>query len=117
VDEIADLERDADGLRRRFYAESDPYVRDTRVKPDWDRVLDRIREMREAAERRRRELVEHLEEGRRAGAMPGWLREGIELEPAALAEEAPRGPVEAVEPPEYPEPLGADPPPPRGVSR
>jgi hypothetical protein len=112
VDEIEDLERDADGLRRRFYAESDPYVRDTRVKPDWDRVLDRIREMRDLAERRREELQDHLEEGRQAGALPGWLREGIELEPAPRREEESRGPVEAVEPPEYPEPIGEPPPPP-----
>ena len=108
VDEIEELERDADGLRRRFYAESDPYVRDTRVKPDWDRVLDRIREMQEAAERRRQNLEAHLEEGRRAGALPGWLREGIELEPVARAEEE-VDPVESVEPPIYPEPI-AEPP-------
>ena len=27
------------------------------------------------------EVAAFLEEGRRAGALPGWLREGIELEP------------------------------------
>ncbi len=117
VDEIDDLERDADGLRRRFYAESDPYVRDTRVKPDWDRVLDRIREMRDLAERRRQALADHLEAGHRAGAMPGWLREGIELEPAPRAVEESSRPHEAVEPPEYPEPIGEPPPRPEGAPR
>lgn len=104
VDEVADLESDADLLRRRFYAEADPYVRDGRIKPDWDRVLDRIRTLREEAERRREAVTAHLEEGRRAGALPGWLREGIDLEPAAEGARPEDGPHEAVEPPIYPEP-------------
>lgn len=104
VDEVADLESDADLLRRRFYAEADPYVRDGRIKPDWDRVLDRIRTLREEAERRREAVTAHLEEGRRAGALPGWLREGIDLEPAAEGARPEEGPHEAVEPPIYPEP-------------
>lgn len=104
VDEVADLESDADLLRRRFYAEADPYVRDGRIKPDWDRVLDRIRTLREEAARRRDAVSAHLEEGRRAGALPGWLREGIDLEPAAEGARPEEGPHEAVEPPLYPEP-------------
>ena len=111
VDEVADLESDADLLRRRFYAEADPYVRDGRIKPDWDRVLDRIRTLREEAERRREAVTAHLEEGRRAGALPGWLREGIDLEPAAEGARPEEGQHEAVEPPIYPEPrepIGGD---------
>lgn len=104
VDEVAALESDADLLRRRFYAEADPYVRDGRIKPDWDRVLDRIRTLRGEAERRREAVTAHLEEGRRAGALPGWLREGIDLEPAAESASPEEGPHEAVEPPIYPEP-------------
>lgn len=104
VDEVAALESDADLLRRRFYAEADPYVRDGRIKPDWDRVLDRIRTLREEAERRREAVSAHLEEGRRAGALPGWLREGIDLEPAAEGARPEEGPHEAVEPPIYPDP-------------
>jgi hypothetical protein len=104
VDEVADLESDADLLRRRFYAEADPYVRDGRIKPDWDRVLDRIRTLREEAERRREAVAAHLEEGRRAGALPGWLREGIDLEPAAEGTRPEEGPHEAVEPPIHPDP-------------
>jgi len=30
------------GWRRRFYAENDPYARDSQIKPEWDRVLDRL---------------------------------------------------------------------------
>jgi hypothetical protein len=108
VDQVADLERDADLLRRRFYAESDPFVRDTRIKPDWDRVLDRIREVSDDAARRQEQLAAHLEEGRRAGALPGWLREGIDLEPTRR-EETESDRQEAVEPPLYPEPIGEPP--------
>lgn len=104
VDEVAELESDADLLRRRFYAEADPYVRDGRIKPDWDRVLDRIGVMRDEAARRQEELVAHLEEGRRAGALPGWLREGAELEPPAPGVRPAERPHEAVEPPISPEP-------------
>lgn len=108
TDDIAALESDADDLRRRFYAESDPYVRDTRIKPDWDRVLDRIREAQDEAVRQRRALEAHLEAGRQAGAQPGWLRDGIELEPQD--EQTPDvDPEAAIEPPTYPEPF-AEPP-------
>jgi hypothetical protein len=79
--EIGDWEDEAAELRWRFYAEDDPWVRDGRIKPAWDRALDRMRRSRDEAERYRERLAETLEDGRRAGALPGWLREGISLEP------------------------------------
>lgn len=85
LDEIEDLERSAADLRRRFYDEDDPYLRDTRIKPRWDRVLDRLEQTRRDAERYGDELADLVEEGRRGGALPGWLREGIELEPEVEA--------------------------------
>lgn len=97
LDEAADLERQAADLRRRFYAESDPFRRDGEIKPNWDRALDRIRLAKERADAAKKELGEFLEEGRRAGALPGWLREGAELEPEAPA--APKTTGEAIEPP------------------
>ena len=81
VDELAELEERAASLRRSFYTADDPYVRDAEIKPAWDRALDRIAETRRALFRLGEELGATLEEGRRAGALPGWLREGIELEP------------------------------------
>jgi hypothetical protein len=87
VDELDEIEERAASLRRSFYAEDDPYVRDAEIKPAWDRALDRIAGTRRALTRMRDELAATLEEGRRAGALPGWLREGIELEP--LPEELP----------------------------
>jgi hypothetical protein len=76
------LEEEAAALRRRFYGEDDPFVRDGEIKPEWDRTLDRLRLTRERMAGARHELEEVLEEGRRAGALPGWLREGAENEPA-----------------------------------
>ncbi len=81
TDRIHDLELSAAGWRRRFYAEEDPYFRDGKIKPEWDRVLARLEEQRREIETTRKELDDFLEEGRRAGALPGWLREGGELEP------------------------------------
>lgn len=81
VEEIFELEQEVSELRVRFYAEDDPYVRDGRIKPQWDSALERLADARRRAERLEQELDGILEEGRRAGALPGWLREGSELEP------------------------------------
>jgi hypothetical protein len=81
VDELAELEERAGSLRRSFYAEDDPHVRDGEIKPAWDRVLDRTAAIRQAIGGLQEELGLVVEEGRLAGALPGWLREGIELEP------------------------------------
>ncbi|HEX4955597.1 MAG TPA: hypothetical protein VF017_19590 [Thermoanaerobaculia bacterium] len=92
-DERIALEKDAEQLRFRFYAERDVRFRDAEVKPVWDRTLDRLTEVRLDIERLQAELDAFLEEGRRAGALPGWLDEGIELEPA----ERPQRPVKDLE--------------------
>lgn len=82
VDELDELQERAGSLRRSFYAQDDPHLRDGRIKPAWDRVLDRIGETRRRIGELQEELQQALEEGRRAGALPGWLREGIDVEPA-----------------------------------
>jgi hypothetical protein len=97
AEEIQELERSAADWRRRFYAEDDPYFRDGQIKPEWDRTLDRLREARVESEEAQADLAIYLEEGRRAGALPGWLREGAELEPPAAKKE-PAEP-EPIEPP------------------
>jgi hypothetical protein len=81
VDEIVELEEAAADLRWRFYAADDPWVRDGEVKPEWDRVLDRLSEARRRLLTYPERLDTLVEEGRREGALPGWLREGVELEP------------------------------------
>jgi len=81
ADTIDDLEERIATLRRRFYAEDDPYVRDGEIKPAWDRALDRLSRTHQEVDRLRTELADTLEEGHREGALPGWLRDGIDLEP------------------------------------
>ena len=78
---IDDLESAAFQLRQSFYAEDDPFYRDGQIKPSWDRTLEELDDTRELVLEKREELQLFLEEGHRAGALPGWLREGIELEP------------------------------------
>ncbi|MDX1501723.1 MAG: hypothetical protein R3325_05115 [Thermoanaerobaculia bacterium] len=80
-DSIERLEGEIDQLRRRFYAEDDPFYRDSQIKPAWDHALEEARLARLEVERARAELQTALEEGRRAGADPGWLREGVDLQP------------------------------------
>jgi hypothetical protein len=81
VDEILDLEGRTEELRRRFYAESDPWYRDSRIKPEWDRALDRLVAARDEARLAEREVASFLELGRQENVYPGWLREGVEREP------------------------------------
>jgi hypothetical protein len=101
AEEISKLEQDVADLRRRFYSEADFAKRDSQVKPDWDRALDRLRRKKDEVETTRKELDAYLEEGRRAGALPGWLREGAELEPPLPV--PPPAPNEPVEPQVLPE--------------
>ena len=82
VDSIGELEARAAALRTRFYAQDDPYVRDGEIKPAWDRTLENLDEARHRAQSLEDQLGAALEEGRQAGALPGWLRDGIELEPS-----------------------------------
>ncbi len=81
VDEILDLEGRTEELRRRFYAESDPWYRDSRIKPEWDRALDRLVAARDEARLAEREVASFLDLGRQESVYPGWLREAIEKEP------------------------------------
>jgi hypothetical protein len=101
ADRIKVLEQDVSEWRRRFYAQDDPWVRDGQIKPAWDRALVELRESRAAVVAAKQELADFQEEGRIAGALPGWLREGIDLEPK---EEPPVDPTQAIETPIYKEP-------------
>jgi hypothetical protein len=99
VSAIKELEARAADLRTRFYAADDPFVRDGEVKPTWDHVLANLEAAKQRARELEQELTETLEEGRLAGALPGWLREGVDLEPTdrSYQPEKPRRPNEPVE--------------------
>ena len=80
-EDVKKLEQKSTELRQKFYLENDLFVRDNQIKPDWDRVLDRLRQTRLDEEEVKQELDAFLEEGRAAGAAPLWLSEGEEEEP------------------------------------
>lgn len=111
ADDVKDLEQRSVELRQQFYGENDPLIRDNRIKPEWDRVLDRLRQARLDVTAATKELAEFLEEGRIAGAQPGWLREGEDLEPPGETKKEPPPPAQAIEPPELEPPTGDNPPP------
>ena len=81
VDAIIEFEGRVAGLRTRFYAEDDPYVRDGQIKPAWDHAIEGLEKARVNAAENELAVGRALAEGARAGVMPGWLREGIDLEP------------------------------------
>lgn len=106
-DSIEELEAKAFDLRQQFYREDDGFYRDAEIKPAWDRAIDQLEEARLEVEAKQQELAAFLEAGREAGAFPGWLREGIELEPKPAVSKEPI--AEPTEPVIY-QPESSDPP-------
>jgi hypothetical protein len=113
ADEVKDLEQKSGEIRLKFYAEGDTFTRDTQVKPEWDRVLDRLRQARLDVDAAKQDLAKFLEEGRAASALPGWLDEGIENEPEEPKKKEKDGapPVQSIEPPVLNDDSARNPPP------
>jgi hypothetical protein len=99
ADDVKELEQRSTELRQRFYSETDSFVRDNQVKPEWDRVLDRLRQARTEVDTAKRDLAQLHEEGRMAGALPGWLREGEDQEPEPEPEKEKLPAPQSIEPP------------------
>lgn len=101
-------QKSVERLRTAFYAEDDPYVRDGRIKPEWDRALEKLEQSRRDIDRAKKDLDAFMDEGQRAGAYQAWLEEGIDLEPAQEAvKPKPNEPGE----PKVIEPANQEPPP------
>ncbi len=98
VDAVTGLESDVGALRQRFYAEDDPAYRDRQIKPAWDRALEALNTARRHSSDFRDRIELFLDEGRRAGALPGWLREGIEYQPRPEKKKPRRDWLDANEP-------------------
>ncbi len=112
TEDVKKLEQRSTELRQKFYLEDDTFTRDNQIKPEWDRVLERLRKAKLEVEASQKELAEFLEEGRTTDVMPGWLREGEELEPEQLPErkrEAGPSP-QSIEPPVIEPPPAVEPP-------
>lgn len=87
LDDLRRLELESSMLRQQFYSEADPFVRDSEVKPRWDRSLDQLSAMRKKAKEDHDALVSLLAEARKAGVSPAWLEGDEDLK---LIEEAGR---------------------------
>ncbi|MEO8276410.1 MAG: hypothetical protein ABI639_09325 [Thermoanaerobaculia bacterium] len=102
-DRIGDLEAKTEELRRRFYAADDPYLRDSQIKPEWDHAIEDLEAARLEVDHSESDLEHFLDEGRQAGALPGWLRDGSDLEPEPAPKKAkaaePSEPIEVQESP------------------
>lgn len=110
--DVKKLEQRSAELRQKFYLESDTFTRDNQIKPEWDRVLEQLRQARLDVEATKKELDEFLEEGRAADVTPGWLREGEEEEPEEpAAKKESRPAAQSIEPPVIEPPATTDPPP------
>ena len=59
-----------------FYAWDDGQYRDNVIKPAWDRAKDEAVKARQELEDAQKHLESLEDEARRAGAYPGWIREG-----------------------------------------
>lgn len=99
ADDVKELEQRSTELRQRFYSETDDFVRNNQIKPEWDRVLDRLRQARTDVDAAKQDLAQLHEDGRMAGALPGWLREGEDQEPAPDPEKEKLPAAQSIEPP------------------
>lgn len=72
---IAQLEAEAKKLESDFYSWDDGQYRDGVIKPAWDRKREELETARRELAEAEKELADLPEEARKAGALPGWLRE------------------------------------------
>jgi hypothetical protein len=72
---ITRLEVDTKRLEADYYAWDDGAYRDRVIKPSWDKAREELATARLALPVAEKELAELPDRARRAGALPGWLRE------------------------------------------
>jgi hypothetical protein len=72
VEELAAATRK---LENDFYAWDDGQYRDRVIKPSWDKTRDQLEDAKRELEAAEKDLADLPEKARRAGALPGWIRE------------------------------------------
>jgi hypothetical protein len=72
VDELSATSRK---LENDFYAWDDGQYRDRVIKPAWDRAKSDLEQARIDLDAAEKELADLPEKARKAGALPGWIRE------------------------------------------
>jgi hypothetical protein len=72
---VTELTATSKKLESDFYAWDDGQYRDRVIKPAWDRAKADLDEARLELEAAEKQLADLPERARRAGALPGWIRE------------------------------------------
>ena len=62
-------------LENDFYAWDDGQYRDRVIKPAWDRAKADLEQAKVELEAAEKQLADLPERARKAGALPGWIRE------------------------------------------
>jgi hypothetical protein len=72
---VARLDAEAKKLENDFYAWDDGLYRDNVIKPAWDKKREELETARRELEAAEKDLTDLPEKARKAGALPGWIRE------------------------------------------
>ena len=72
---VAELSAAAKKLENDFYAWDDGQYRDRVIKPSWDKTREQLEDAKRELAEAEKELADLPEKARKAGAMPGWIRE------------------------------------------
>jgi hypothetical protein len=72
---IAELEAASKRMENDFYSWDDGQYRDRVIKPAWDKTRQELETSQQELERAEKDLAELPDKARKAGALPGWLRE------------------------------------------
>lgn len=72
---VAELEASARKLENDFYAWDDGQYRDRVIKPAWDKTKEQLEAARRELADAEKDLADLPDRARKAGALPGWLRE------------------------------------------
>jgi hypothetical protein len=72
---VAELEATTKKLENDFYSWDDGQYRDRVIKPSWDHSRQQLEEARADLATAEKELADLPERARRAGALPGWIRQ------------------------------------------
>lgn len=72
---IRQFEQESKKLENDFYSWDDGRYRDGVIKPAWDKKREELETAKRELEQAEKDLSELPEKARKAGALPGWLRE------------------------------------------
>jgi hypothetical protein len=72
---VAELEATTKKLENDFYSWDDGQYRDRVIKPSWDHAREQLDEAKTELAGAEKDLADLPERARKAGALPGWIRE------------------------------------------